>query len=159
MFIENFSVVSGTIPATGNATGQAALPVSGTPVVSTNTIDTGSANSFDLGEGEEVYMVFNIVTAYTLLTSLTLEIIGATDTALSTGIVSLGSLTVPLASLTAGAWFAVRVQPQIGVKGIRYLGARYSTSGTTPGAGAVCAYLTLDIQDGKKFYSSGFSVT
>lgn len=157
MILDNYLVVSGTVPATGVLTGQAARPVAATPVVSTDTIDL--QNIRDIGEGQDLYMVFTIVAAYTDLTSLTMEVIGATNTALTTGVVSLGSSgAVALASLTANATFAVRINPALYSTGTRYIGARYTTVGTTPAAGTVCAYIVTDIQDGRKFYASGFAV-
>jgi hypothetical protein len=157
MIIENNSVLSGTVPATGSVTGQAALPASGTPVLSTNTINL--SNIRDIGEGEDMYMVFTVVAAYNNLTSLQFEVIGSTATDLSTGVVPIGSSgAVPLASLTANATFYVRINPQNASKGTQYLGARYTTVGTTPTTGSVCAYITKDIQDGRKYYPSGFSI-
>jgi hypothetical protein len=158
MILDNLLVVSGTVPATGVATGQAALPVSGTPVLSTDTIDLSVAR--DIGEGEDLFMNFTCVAAYNTLTSLTFEIIGATNAALSTGVTVIGSSgPVPLASLTANAQFSVRFNPQLLSTGQRYIGARYTTVGSTPTTGSVCAYVVMDIQDGRKFYASGFSVT
>jgi hypothetical protein len=157
MILDNLLVVSGTIPATGVATGQAALPVSGTPVVSTDTIDLSVAR--DIGEGADLFMNFTCVAAYNTLTSLTFEIIGATNAALSSGVTVIGSSgPVPLASLTANAQFSVRFNPQLLSTGQRYIGARYTTVGSTPTTGSVCAYVVMDIQDGRKFYASGFSV-
>jgi hypothetical protein len=158
MILDNLLVVSGTIPATGVATGQAALPVSGTPVLSTDTIDLSVAR--DIGEGTDLSMNFTCVAAYNTLTSLTFEIIGATNAALSSGVTVIGSSgPVPLASLTANAQFSVRFNPQLLATGQRYIGARYTTVGSTPTTGSVCAYVVMDIQDGRKFYASGFSVT
>lgn len=160
MILDNLLVVSGSVPASGSTTGQAALPVAGTPVVSTDTIDLSLAR--DIGEGEDLYMVFNIVAAYNNLTSLQFEVIGATNAALSTGVVSLGSSgAVALAAgpSTAGSMIIVRINPQYASLGVRYMGARYTTVGTTPTTGSVCAYITHAPQDGRKFYASGFSVT
>ena len=157
MIIENNSVLSGTVPATGSVTGQAALPVAGTPVVSTNTIDLSVIR--DMGEGEDLYAVFTVVAAYNNLTSLQFEVIGATNDTLTTGVVSIGSSgPVVLASLTANATFYVRINPQNASKGTQYIGARYSTVGTTPTTGSVCAYITKDIQDGRKYYLSRIAV-
>jgi hypothetical protein len=104
-------------------------------------------------------MIFTVVAAYNTLTSLTFEVIGATNAALTTGVTVLGSSgAVALASLTANATFVVRINPALYSTGTRYLGARYSTVGTTPTTGSVCAYIVQDIQDGKKFYTSGFTV-
>jgi len=157
MILDNYLVVSGTVPATGVVTGQSVLPASGTPVVSTDTIDLVSIR--DIGEGQDLYMIFTVVAAYNTLTSLTFEVIGATNAALTTGVTVLGSSgAVALASLTANATFVVRINPALYSTGTRYLGARYSTVGTTPTTGSVCAYIVQDIQDGKKFYTSGFTV-
>jgi hypothetical protein len=51
----------------------------------------------------------------------------------------------------------VRLNPQIASLGKRYLGARYTVSGTNS-AGKVTADIVMDVQDGKKFYASGFTV-
>jgi hypothetical protein len=51
----------------------------------------------------------------------------------------------------------VRLNPQIASLGKRYLGARYTVSGTNT-AGKVIADIVMDVQDGKKSYASGFSV-
>jgi hypothetical protein len=61
------------------------------------------------------------------------------------------------ASLTLGTNVAVRLNPQIASLGKRYLGARYTVSGTNT-AGTVVADIVMDVQDGKKFYASGFAV-
>jgi hypothetical protein len=159
MILDNYLVVSGTVPATGVITGQAALPVAGTPVVSTDTIDL--VNTRDIGEGQDLYMVFTIVAAYNTLTTLTIEVIGATNAALSSGVTVLGSTgAIALASLTANATFMVRINPALYSTGTRYIGARYTNGagGSTPTTGSVCAYLVQDIQDGRKFYASGFTV-
>jgi len=157
MILDNLLVVSGTVPATGVATGQAALPVSGTPVLSTDTIDLSVAR--DIGEGADLFMNFTCVAAYNTLTSLTFEIIGATNAALSTGVTVIGSSGPVLqANLGANAQFSVRFNPQLLSTGQRYIGARYTTVGSTPTTGSVCAYVVMDIQDGRKFYASGFSV-
>jgi hypothetical protein len=61
------------------------------------------------------------------------------------------------ADLTLGKNVAVRINPLIGSTGKRYMGARYTVSGTNS-AGKVTADIVEAIQDGKKFYASGFSV-
>jgi len=127
-----------------------------TTAVSTDTIDLSVAR--DIGEGQDLYMNFAVTTALAGGTSVKFEVIQADNAALSSGVEVIGSSdAVVTASLVAGYNTAVRINPQIGSKGKRYLGARYTISGTYT-AGAVTADIVTDIQDGKKFYASGFTV-
>lgn len=127
-----------------------------TTAVSTDTIDLSIAR--DIGEGEELYMNFAVTTALAGGTSVKFEVIGATNAALSSGVVVLGSSdAVVTADLVAGKNVAVRINPQIASNGQRYLGARYTIVGTYT-SGAVTADIVMDIQDGRKFYASGFTV-
>jgi hypothetical protein len=128
-----------------------------TTSVSTDTVDLSVAR--DMGEGGELIMNFAVTAALTGGTSVKFEVIGATNAALSTGVVVIGSSdAVVTADLVAGKNVAVRINPQIASTGQRYLGARYTISGTYS-AGTVTADIVADLQDGRKFYASGFSVT
>jgi len=122
---------------------------------STNTIDLGTAR--DIGEGKQLFMVFTVGTAFNNLTSLALQVITSAAADLSTPTVR-GSQTVLLAGLTAGAQFVVPLPPLVGSLGQRYLGAYYDVTGTNPSAGTITADIVETIQDGKKYYASGFSV-
>jgi len=127
-----------------------------TTAVSTNTIDLSQIR--DIGEGDDLFMNFAVTAALTGGTSVKFEVIGATNAALSSGVVVLGSSdAIVTASLVAGYNAAVRMNPQIASTGTRYIGARYTISGTYS-AGTVTADIVTDIQDGKKFYASGFTV-
>lgn len=126
-----------------------------TTAVSTNTIDLGVAR--DIGEGMDLTMNFAVTEAFAGGTSTAFEVIIATDAALSAGVEVVSSSGAKVtADLTLGKNIQVRINP-LPNKGKRYMGARYTVVGTNS-AGKVTADMVLDIQDGKKFYASGFSV-
>lgn len=135
------------------------LTLNATSALSDNSIDLSQAK--DIGEGEEMFMLFTITELVaSAATSVTFEIITATDAAL-TGTVTSRSSTGAIAygSLTAGTNIAVRIPPLLGSTGQRYLGARYTTAGNnSAGTGKVTTQIVKDLQDGKKYYSSGFTV-
>lgn len=127
-----------------------------TTAVSTDTIDLSQAR--DIGEGQDLFMNFALTAAFAGGTSTNFEVIIADNAALSSNVQVIGaSGAIATASLTLGANIAVRLNPQIASLGKRYLGARYTVSGTNT-AGTVVADIVMDIQDGKKSYASGFSV-
>jgi hypothetical protein len=123
---------------------------------STDTIDLSQAR--DIGEGESLYMVFTVVQAFNTLTSLDLEVVISANANLSSHTV-IAERNVLLAGLTAGSQYVVQIPPQIASLGLRYLGARYDVNGTNPTQGSILAQIVTNIQDGRKFYASGFSVT
>lgn len=127
-----------------------------TTAVSSDTIDLSVAR--DIGEGHDLLMNFAMTEAFAGGTSTNFEVIIADNAALSSNVVVVGaSGAIVTADLTLGKNVAVRINPQIGSLGKRYIGARYTVSGTNS-AGKVTADIVETIQDGKKFYASGFSV-
>ena len=127
----------------------------GVDLAATDVIDLSVAR--DIGEGHALYMVVTVITAFAGGTSIDFIVKGSTDATIVTGDTTLGSSgAILLASLTAGAQFAVRINPVIGSLGLRYLGGFYDVTGTFT-AGAVTVDIVTDIQDGKKFYASGFT--
>jgi hypothetical protein len=124
--------------------------------VSSDTIDLSVAR--DIGEGHNLLMNFAMTEAFAGGTSTNFEVIIADNAALSSNVVVVGaSGAIATAGLTLGTNVAVRINPLIGSLGKRYIGARYTVSGTNT-AGKVTADIVETIQDGKKFYASGFSV-
>ncbi len=127
-----------------------------TTAVSTDTVDLSVAR--DIGEGQDLFMNFAVTEAFAGGTSTNFEVIIADNAALSSNVQVIGaSGAIVTASLPLGTNVAVRLNPLIGSLGKRYLGARYTVSGTNS-AGKVTADIVMDVQDGKKFYASGFAV-
>ena len=163
MFIDQLSVVAGTVPATGAMTGLSLATTAAATAVSTDSIDLGIAR--DIGEGSDLYFMIHVVAAVTGATSVQWDAIYATDGPLTTGVIVGGSTgAIPVASLTAGSVHVIDLTPVLrynatseSSKAARYLGLRYIVIGTAS-AGSYCGYITLNPQDGKKFYASGFTV-
>jgi hypothetical protein len=155
MITDNNLLLSGAISAAGAVSGQTVTGTD-TTVLSTNTIDLGTTR--DLGEGGDFYGRFEVLTAASGGTSVEMQVIAA-DAANLTGNVTVIGTTgaIAVASLTAGARFACGINPRLTSKGQRYIGVRYVLVGAVA-AGAYYADVGLEIQDGQKFYSSGFAV-
>ena len=126
--------------------------------VSTNTIDLGVAR--DMGEGQNLYVVFTVTETFATLTSLTIDVVTDSAAALSSPAVnaSSGAITLAGGGLAAGQQHVIAINPDIAGVGERYLGAKYTVSGSNATTGKITADIVLDIQDGKKSYASGFTV-
>ena len=154
MYVDANLVLAGS--AVGNTISYQTV-TGATAVLSTNTVDL--TNARDIGEGNDLLKVrFQVGTVFAGLTALTVELISTTDAALTAGIVVIGSSgAIPVASLLAGARFAFEVNPRLGVVGQRYLGLRFTPTGTGT-TGTIFADIGPDYQDGAKFFPSGFAV-
>jgi hypothetical protein len=153
MITDNFLRLSGSLTA-GSATGQAVTITAN----STNVVDLSLAR--DVGEGEDLYVQFTVGTAFTAAGSATLTptiVVSAADS-LTTPTTIATAGTIAVATLVAGYSFAVRLNPLIASLGLRYLGAIYTVATGPMTAGTITADIVTDIQDGKKFYASGFTV-
>jgi len=125
-------------------------------VISTYVLDLSQKR--DLGEGVDLFLRVNIMTAFAGLTSLECQIVQADDAAISTNVTVIGSTgPIPLASLTAGARFVAEMNPRIGSIGQRYLAARYVITGTGT-AGALMADIGDNYSDGAKTYPVGYTI-
>ena len=124
--------------------------------VSTNTIDL-SVNR-DIGEGKNLYMVFTVTADFATLTDLTFQILNDDSAALGSPTVLASSDAIAAASLVAGKQVVLQIPPQIASKGLQYLGAKYVVGGSSATTGKVTTDIVEAIQDGKKFYASGFTV-
>lgn len=124
-------------------------------VLSTNTIDLSVAR--DIGEGKELFMNFAVTEAFAGGTSCQFQVIVSAAEALTSPVVVGSSAVVAEADLVLGKNIAVAINPQVASLGLQYLGAQYVVAGTNT-AGMVTADIVEAIQDGKKFYASGFSV-
>ena len=160
MITDNFLRLSGSLTA-GSATGQAVTATAN----STNVVDLSLAR--DIGEGESLYVQFTVGTAFTAAGSATLTptvVVSAADTLTTPTTIGTGG-TIAVASLIAGYTFVVRLNPQlfgstttVSSLGLRYLGAIYTVATGPMTAGTITADIVTEIQDGKKFYASGFTV-
>ena len=134
------------------------IAINATTALSDKSIDLSVAR--DVGEGTNLFFNFAITTAMSAGTSCAFEIIIADDAALTSNVVSLGTTgAIVKASLTKGTNVVLPIPPRVASLGKRYLGARYTVAGdNSAGAGKVTADVVTGIQDGKKFYASGFTV-
>lgn len=154
MYVDNNLLLSGSISGS-TVTGQTVTGTN-TSVLSTNTVDL--LQTRDIGEGKDIFGRFQCVTAASGGTSVEFQVIAADDAALTTNVTVIGTTgAIAVASVTANARFACDVNPRIGSKGQRYVGLRYVLVGAVA-AGAYVGDIGIEIQDGQKFHSSGFSV-
>lgn len=109
----------------------------GAAAVSTDSIDQGatsvSPNARQIGTGEPMGFGFVVTTAGTVANSL-VEIISATDAALTAGIIAHVQRVLLLAETTLGASFFIPLPP--GTPTQRFLGIRVTTAGGTISATA-----------------------
>lgn len=161
MIVDALLALSGSI--SGNTVSGQTVTGTGATVNSTNVVDLASqgvpsGQVRDMGEGKDLFGRFEVVTAASGGTSVEMQIIASDDAAQSTNVTVIGTTgPIAVASLTAGARFIARINPRLANLGQRYLSARYITVGAVA-AGAYYADVGDGIQDGQKFYPSGYAV-
>lgn len=127
----------------------------GASAVSTDSIDLGNVTpKRQIGTGEPMCFVFVCTTGGTVAAT-TLDVISATDAALTTSVLVHVSRSIPLAEMIAGAIFVIPIPP--GTPTQRYLGIRAVTAGGTVSGSA---YLTPQSMASvlPASYARGFSV-
>lgn len=157
MILDTQSMFSGSIAADGTRSAQAITATA----VSTNVIDlrqpNGAPATADNGIlGPMLWLVVIVSQAFNTLTSLTVTLESdSASTLASSPVVHFSSGAVALASLTAGATIVRTPMPSGDYK--RYLGVRYTVTGSNPTLGSVYAFLTMDVNR-NVIYPSGFTV-
>lgn len=123
--------------------------------VGTNVIDLGTAGTpygaaaalnNDKGKGTEIPVLIQVTEAFNTLTSLTITLETSANADLSSSTV-LATETIALAALTVGKKTNLQIAPN-GITG-RYLGTRYTVTGTNPTLGKITAGITLGNQTNK----------
>lgn len=119
--------------------------------LSTNVIDLGvsdtpyggkAALNHDIAKGAPIPILVQVTTAFATLTSLTITVeTGAVAGTLGT---VLATETILVADLVAGKQMRMQVLPN-GATG-RYLGVRYTVTGSNATAGAITAGITMGNQ-------------
>ena len=147
MMLDTQSLFSGTIAADGTRTPQAITATA----ISTNVIDLRSGGSSGLALADEginganggMFLVISTAQAFNNLTSLTITLESDSAAGLATAPVVHYSKTILLAALTANTTLIRVPIPSDDYK--RFLGVRYTVTGTAPTTGTVNAALVFDI--------------
>lgn len=95
----------------------------------------------NLGPGNELPLLIQITETFNTLTSLTITLESSAAAGLTSSTVH-WTQTIALASLTAGTKAAISILP-VGVIG-KYLGLRYTVTGTNPTLGKITAALATE---------------
>jgi hypothetical protein len=120
--------------------------------ISANVIDLGingivpyeaAAAAMNLGAGNEIPFLLMVNEDFAALTSLTVTIETSAAAALTSPTVLYTSGAIPLATLKAGYKLPIRWMPDAPL--LRYLGVRYTVTGTTASAGKVTAVVATEV--------------
>jgi hypothetical protein len=120
--------------------------------ISANVIDLGingivayeaAAAAMNLGAGNEIPFLLMVNEDFAALTSLTVTIETSAAAALTSPTVLYTSGAIPLATLKAGYKLPIRWMPDAPL--LRYLGIRYTVTGTDASAGKVSAAVSTEV--------------
>lgn len=120
--------------------------------ISTNVIDLGLADTpyggaaalkQDIGKGNKIPLLVQVTEAFNTLTSLTITVEASAAAGLTSPDV-LYTEVITLANLTVGKTIAIDVVPNNATK--RYMGIRYTVTGTNPTLGKVTAGIVAGVQ-------------
>ena len=163
MITDALLILCGAISAAGALTGQAANGAGN--IISTNTVDLapltlGGNQAGDTGAGQQLHVVFSILTAPTVGTSVQFQLIQADNAALDSGVQVLVASDVfliaalPIRTQVPLVWD--RAAPHTPK---RYFGARIVNAGSIA-TFSVFATVVPDVQTIRNLhYASGFSIT
>lgn len=157
MILDLQSMFSGTVAADGTKTAQAITATA----ISTNVMDlrqpNGAPTLVDNGIlGMNLWLIVQTIQAFNTLTSLTITLESDSVAGLSSSpTVHFSTGAIALAALTANTVLARVLIPSGDYE--RYLGLRYTVTGTNPTLGTVLAYLTPDPARNVA-YPSGYTV-
>lgn len=157
MILDLQTTFSGSVAADGTKTAQAITATA----ISSNVLDLRNASAPALVDeglnGPETWLIVQTIQAFNLLTSLAITL--ESDSAVGLGsapVVHFSTGAILLAALTANTVLA-RVQlPSADYK--RYLGLRYTVTGTNPSQGSILAYLSVGGVQRNVIYPSGFTI-
>lgn len=163
MILDNLTIFSGAVSATGVLSGQAVNGAGN--VISTNTMDLGplplGGNQVgDFGAGEPIDIEISVLTAPTGGTTVKFQLIQADDAALTTNVqVLISTDDLPIANLVLGTLVPLRFARVAPYTPKRYVGLRYVNTGAIATASYFSA-IAESMADVKNiFYRSGFTVT
>lgn len=162
MILDNNLILCGSISAAGVMTGQAMNGAGN--VLSANTVDLGplaiGGNQVgDVGAGEALEVVFNVLTAPTVGTNVQFQIIQADDAALTSNVQVINQTDAfPIASLPAGTLVPLHWNRDAPYAPKRYWGLRVVNTGAIATL-SVFAAVVKNLQDLKSLnFKSGFAV-
>lgn len=156
MILDLQTMFSGTVAADGTKSAQAITATA----ISTNVLDLRNAATPTLVDealqGSDLWLVIQVAQAFNTLTSLTITLESDSTANLATSAtVHYSTGAILLAALTANTIVA-RTRLPSGLYE-RYLGVRYTVTGTNPTQGSVLAFLTANV-DRNLAYPSGFTI-